>query len=219
MKFPNAFDGIKKLFTAEILEIVSIVAGVIAGIAGAIAYGTDQTGHPEAVGAPAAIAAVVAIIAAILLIASAIISFLGINNASKDEPEFKNAVTAVIVTIVLSVISGFLPDSLKVVSALIDTVNTCLSVYISYTVVKGICNLAAQLNNAEMVERGNRVITYIIVAALLGAIADFVQTVWIKDPKANLNVILGAVILIFGLVKGVAYIIYLSKAKKMLQNA
>lgn len=219
MKFPNAYDGIKKLFAAEILEIISVITGVVAGVAGLFAYGADQTSHPDVAENAAMIAVIFGIITGVLLIAASIINFIGLNNAAKDEPEFKNAVMAVIVSIVLSVVGVILPESAKAITAVLDTATTAISVYVSYTVVKGICNLAERLNDKALVEEGKKIITYIVIAAVLGVVSDIIQTLWIKDPRANLNIILSIAIIAFGLFRGIAYIIYLAKAKKMLQNA
>ena len=219
MKFPNAFNGVKRLFTAEILEIIAIVVGAIAAIAGVFAYGADQTGHQDVAGNAALVAVIVGVVAGIVLLAAAIISFLGLNDAAKDEPEFKNAVTAVIVSFALAIVGSILPESAKGISSILDSASTVISVYVTYTVIKGISNLSSKLNNRDMVERGVRLVKYIIIAAVLGIVAELVQSLWIKDPKANLNVILSIAVMAFGLFRGIAYIVYLSKAKKMLQNA
>ncbi len=58
MKFPNAYAGVKKLFTAEILSLIGVVALLIAAFAGIVTAGAAEA---EAVGVGLASLGVVAV--------------------------------------------------------------------------------------------------------------------------------------------------------------
>ena len=50
MNFPHAAKGISKIFTAEILQLISLVTGVVALVMGIVSAGTLQNAATAAAG-------------------------------------------------------------------------------------------------------------------------------------------------------------------------
>ena len=74
MKFPNAFAGVKKLYTSEILALIALIFTLITVIAGFFTIGVIDAGVEEAVNPSLAITGVLTIITAILSLISFILS-------------------------------------------------------------------------------------------------------------------------------------------------
>ena len=84
--YPNAHNGIKKIYLGEILSLIAVIVGGIAGVAAIIGYKLSEAGT-EGIGASAAFVGggIVVIIAGILAFVAFILNILGISNASVDE--------------------------------------------------------------------------------------------------------------------------------------
>ncbi len=120
MRFPNAYQGVKKLFTSEILNIIAgfllfigAIAAVIAGAGVASAANQDAlTGtQTAAILGGGAITAVFMVGGFVISIIAYIMMIVGLNNARKDDSNFNNAFIFVFVSLGLSVLSSFIPGT------------------------------------------------------------------------------------------------------------
>ena len=102
MRFPNAHEGVKKIFTAEILMIIVTIGTVI--VSGISMSGDRSEG---AIGA----AAIILVAAGVISIIAFIMNLLGIIQARKDEAKFTYALYAVIGGIIASLVQSAFPDN------------------------------------------------------------------------------------------------------------
>ena len=215
MKFQNAFEGVKKIFAAEIL---SLIGSVCATVMLALSVGAlISAANSSATGAAASLGgmAVLVVAVTVLAIIAFIFKLIGVIKASKDEPSFKVVLYLIIAGIVVSVVSGIFSGNATVkgiASILNDLVNLGITVYI----IQGIKNLAAKLGDENMVKKGDTIFKYILAIYILVIIAQIVSL--ILQNTTGLIIVL-VIIVISGILNVIQYFLYLgylSKAKKML---
>lgn len=220
MKFPNAQNGVKKIFTAEILGLIAAVITLIAafmGIATVAASSAANSSDAALVSTVAAGAGTVIFFAAAAIIGliAFILNLIGIIGASKDEAAFKIALYATIAGIVLSVLSGFFtsnPTVTNIIKVLTTVAQLCFTVY----VIQGIRNLAVKLGDSAMDEKGNNIFKVILVVLLLQLLASIIVTIFGGQFASVIAAVIFLIGVVLDIVQYILYISFLSKAKKML---
>lgn len=215
MKFPNAFAGVKKIFSAEILSLICSVCTTVMlamPVIGLIAVANKSSG-----GAAASLGgfAVLAIAAMVLSIIAFIFKLLGIITASKDEQSFKISMYLILAAIVASIVSGIF-NSNSTVTSIMAIVSDILNLGITVFIIQGIKNLAEKLGDEKMVKKGNTLYKYIVAIYALIIIAQIISM--ILQNGTGLIIVLVIIVIsgILNLIQYILYLIYLSKAKKML---
>jgi len=215
MRFPNAFDGVSKIRTSQILAVVATALLFISAILGLAMIPLSNGGPGNALYALLAAFGFVAMAAGIISIIALIINIIGINRASKDEPIFKTALIAVVVNILLSGIGSAAGENGSTLSDLMSILSSVAQVITCILIIRGIISLADQLGDGEMVERGNTtrnlVLCLFAVSLVLKAVSDF----FIRG-SGTASSILTLVAAILSLVQFIVYLSYLTRAKNML---
>jgi len=215
MRFPNAFDGVSKIRTSQILAVVATALLFISAILGLAMIPLSKGGPGNALYALLAAFGFVAMAAGIISIIALIINIIGINRASKDEPIFKTALIAVVVNILLSGIGSAAGENGSTLSDLMSILSSVAQVITCILIIRGIISLADQLGDGEMVERGNTtrnlVLCLFAVSLVLKAVSDF----FIRG-SGTASSILTLVAAILSLVQFIVYLSYLTRAKNML---
>ena len=113
MRFPNAYNGVKKIFSAEILHLVAVilmavglVTAVIAGVVGTAVGDAAELTEGEFVVTVGGIIGAVSILAVggILALIAFILQIVGVGQAMKDESYFKTAFIFIFVSVIFEVI-------------------------------------------------------------------------------------------------------------------
>lgn len=215
MKFTNAFEGVKKIFAAEILALIASVCGTIALALPVVALvaAANQSGGGTAASLGGLV--VVGIATVVLSIIAFIFKLIGVNKASKDEPAFKIAFYMILAGIVVSVLTGIFSSNSTVSSimtALGEIVNLAVTVYI----IQGIKNLAQRLGDDKMVKSGDTLFKYIIAIYILVIIAQIVIMILQNGAAVVVALVIIVISGILEIIQYILYIRYLAKAKKML---
>ncbi len=214
MRFPNAYSGVSRIHTAQVL---SVIVAVIALVVTVMSTGLDA----DSIGSNSGTAAFIGAIAilglaiAVLSIIALVMTISGINRASKDEPAFKLALAAVIVNIVVAAVGGAVNDN-PTVSHLLNVVNSVAQMLAAFFVVRGIMNLADQLSDSEMVAGGRRALTLILIAFAVSAAFSIVGNFFFSEATTPVAAILLIASAVLSIVQYVVYLTYLGKAKRML---
>ena len=215
MKFTNAFEGVKKIFAAEILALIASVCGTIALALPVVALvaAANQSGGGTAASLGGLV--VVGIATVVLSIIAFIFKLIGVNKASKDEPAFKIAFYMILAGIVVSVLTGIFSSNSTVssiMSAICEIVNLAVTVYI----IQGIKNLAQRLGDDKMVKSGDTLFKYIIAIYILVIIAQIVIMILQNGAAVVVALVIIVISGILEIIQYILYIRYLAKAKKML---
>ena len=110
MKFPNAYNGVKKIFTAEILSLIGTISLIIAAILVLATGAMVETGAADAavnetMGMAAGFA-IFGLVGSILMLVAFIMNLVGILSARKDEGLFNTALAFTIIGIVAAVLTS-----------------------------------------------------------------------------------------------------------------
>ena len=218
MRFPNAAKGVKKIYTAEILELIASLAILLTTILGAVTLASMSADSAGGLIAGGLGFAVFGIGALVLSIIAFFMQLSGINAAKLDEPLFKNALIALIIGIVLQVVSGssLLPDGL--VKELCGSLGYACDMLVTIYIVQGVGSLAEKLNNSEIAEKSKSLITLLEVVWIVAVILNAVGGILTRSGSA-IAVIVSVAAVVAAIVAYVIFLGLLKKAKAMLEAA
>lgn len=206
MRFPNAMKGIKKIYIAEMLCVISALLGIAMLILLAVNHIDLQDTSSVTMDALRAsgmlIPVVVYSIGTILLILiSFILNLAGILQASHDEEYFKRALAAAIMGVMVSVVHTLLRNNPTVVS-IMTVASTVLTMLMIMMVLGGIGRIADSLGNKEVSEQSrqcSKLVLYpfgfSLLAELAIAIFDLNESATALFSIANLLLDLGIYII------------------------
>lgn len=217
MKFPNAAKGVKKLFSAEILYLLSVILiGVVSVIT--VIINNKMTNVSNAV----AVLILVGFIAGgVLAVISFILQIVGLVQASRDERAFKGVILLTVFGIIVSIIGAFFSKD-SFINSLSTTINSVVSVISIVLIILGIGNMSLRLQRQDMIERGGRIIRIIVWLAIISIIMNLISIFLpqnIDDAGDLAKVIilsLTVIALMLNIAEYVLYLSFLSKTKKML---
>lgn len=183
--YSNVAKGLKLVFVAE---IVAIAAGVFSLIP------------------------FIGVIGSIATIICAILVLVGIKTAGADAEGYNKAFNLSIANIVISIVSvviGLIPIIGSIIAVLLEAV----SLVLAFLVVKHICittsQLAENIGNSELAERGKKVLKWYKTVTIIGVIIGILNAI----PVISIIVAVPAVILgIFEIIVSVLYLIFLYKS-------
>ena len=106
MTFPNGYQGVKKLFTAEILQLICAGCLILTGIAFLIGAGAAAAGSGSGALTLDVFGMIFLIATIVLPLIAYIISLVGLHQAAKDDENFRIAFIFAIIGLVLTVVAG-----------------------------------------------------------------------------------------------------------------
>lgn len=224
MTYPNAYSGVKKVFTAQILILVGAILAFIVAVAGAMAT-TDGTPSEVAGGAAmgAAIGAgALASVTAILMFIAFIINLVGLHQAGKDEHYFRTAFNLTIAGIAVAVIQGIVNAAVSETAASgVQIVSDLLRILVMIYVIYGIIEIAKAIGDEKLQKKGRTLLTFITVLMIISIVIRLVADIagdHMADPAL---VAMGAIGIVSALIVVISYILYLSllsRAVKVFKN-
>lgn len=219
MKFEKAYKGVSRIYTAQILELLSGIFAILVAILAVVAVvGAIAGSAGAAIGSGIGAGALV-ILALIFGIIAFFLTISGINSAGADEPIFKSALLWLIIGIIAKIVQGVL-TAYPVGKGIVSIVVSVASILETYYIVMGITSLADKLGNSEISAKGNSLLKMIIGTYVVAIILNIIAM--ICGMNSALTVVVGVLGIIVAIVSIVAYILFLvllSKAKKMLAAA
>jgi len=228
MKYPNAYAGVSKILTAQILKMIGSVCMIIGGIAAlvlaatlAVALGEEGA---EAVAAGSGLVTVLFMVAGgVLAIIAYILNIVGLRQAGKDEDSFDSGFVVAIFALIISVATAIF-SAVNLGGGIADNISQTISyiceIFIIFCVINGIGNLAVELGNEKLANTGRRLFIIVCLMVILSAIANLIPAFFGANPvfqaiQGGLSITSG----ILSIVGYIIYIIYLAKGKKMLKNS
>ncbi len=216
MQFPSALEGVKKLYKAEIIALISGIMAVVAALM-AIVSAVALLGGGGAAGLLGS--GVLLIVVAVLGIIAFIMNLVGLNKAKPDENNFRYALYAVYVGIIASVVVGFARSD-GFLSSMGQTISNICSFLTTFFVCTAIIHLAERLGDGVMREKGLRARSLLMIVYILGIVLGVLGTVFQSTESAGIGVAAAVIMLVAAVLDVVAYLLYLGllkKARKMLE--
>ena len=221
MKFPNAYQGIKKVFSAEILSLIGSACMIIFAVFGIVAIAGVSTSADEAVVAGGVGAVVFGLAGGVLSLIGLIFLLIGTKRASADEQAFGQAFVYIIFSLILTVASAIISTirPAGIWDDLSTTIANICALFATIYIINGVQKLARKLDRPDMVTQGN---TYMIMLTIVYVIQIITRVipVFFGSNAATSNVagILSLAAEIFSLIVYIVYLVFLGKAKKMLKE-
>ncbi len=190
--YPNAANGLQKMFYAQIVVIIGAVLAIIPFIGG--------------------------ILGIICSLAGMVLQLWGLNMAANDDNGYKNAFTLTIVNMVVNLLSSVL-SSVPFLSSLLDFASSVLSLIILYLVLQTSAKLLNNAGHSDVANMGKAVwILNVVslVASLVMLIMALFALLGLDVVVAVLTGIVGFLAGIISIVAGIMYIVFLYKASKAL---
>ena len=210
MQFPNAFKGVSKLFIAEILALIgALVMLVGAGLTVGGSVAAYNSGSLDAASGLVTGGAITMLGGLVLPIIGYIMQLVGLSQASKDEPKnFKVAFIAAIIALIASLVVGF-TTSIEWLNKILTVVSGVGGIITFFFSIAGIMELARRMNRPEMVSLGNKISWMVVITYVLSFVIRLI-------PIAELAAVLAIASAIFSIITYIIFLVYLSRAKKML---
>lgn len=208
MTFPNALEGVKKIYKAEILDLIATILMLVSGLAILLGLiSKSSAGLISVLGG-----SVVILVAAVISLIALIRCILGVKKAIPDEQNFQFAFYALIGGIIASVIIGIFSSN-ATISDIGESINSACSFLTQYYIVTALIALAQRLNDGEMQAKATSVRKALmcvwIINIVLKVAGIFTQK---SEALAIVSAVIGLVAIVFAIV---AYVMYL----KLLKNS
>ena len=208
MQFPNALEGVKKIYKAEIIALIGAIVGFVAAILGAVGAQSDSTGVLAGAG-------VLIIAMSVLFIIGFVMNIIGLNKAKPDEENFKNALYMVFAGIILSIVVGATKDG-TLLHTIGESLGNICNLLVNYLVATALMNLANRLGDAAVAQRAKSVRSLLTVVWIIAIVLQVLGDTF-TSKAAVVAVVLA---LIASVIEIIAYSVYLgllSKARGMLE--
>lgn len=219
MNFPNAANGVKKIFTSQVLDIVSAIIFVIMAITSIV---TVLSAVNENAGATVGFglgSIVLALGGTVVAIVAAILMLVGVIKAGKDDQNFKTALAFIVLGIVAAVIGSCFQSSNVFVYNICSTISKIADLCTTCYIIMGVISLAEQLGETAVAEKGKSLFKVILAVYVISILGMACYTVFYFNSA--FAVIGGVILCISYIVSIVAYFLFISlllKAKKMLNQ-
>ena len=231
MKYPNAANGAKKLFLAEVLALIGAICAGISLLTGLLAVesaenivakGVTDTNSIGVVAGEASFV-IFALGAGVLMIIAFIINIIGLNKASKDEENsnsFKTAMFLIIISVALTAVGSALSSSNPTLYKWLSVGSSTASTISSYFVLDGIAAIAKQIGDTKLADNATKMIWAVLCLFILGTVLEGVPNLMGGGSLGQgLGIALSVVGLVITLIAYVLYIKILANAKKAFAEA
>ena len=216
MQFSNAAKGIKKIFSSVILEIIGGVGLVISTLFVLVIAAMIESGD-ESLGLTGLIGIIAMAVSGVLTLVAAILSVVGMAQASKDEGSFKIAIIVLIAAVVTGVLSIFLREH-QVIYNIVTQITDLLHLIVTIYVIQGVINLAEALGEKGIIKHGKHLFIMITIIYGLTCLANIVVAIFGGQTASMIAGVIAFLAEALGLAQSIVYIVFLSKAKKMLNH-
>ena len=156
MKYPNASDGVNKIYMSEILALTASVIVVICSVIGMLCF--DDPDLENLV----IIMGVIIICALGLFVAGYILQIVGIVRASKDVPAFKVSVIAIVAALITTILEAVFYGN-HFASFIVEIAGDVSKFFLVHYIIHGIMHISEHLERPDMIKKGNFIFRIIIV--------------------------------------------------------
>jgi len=219
MKFPNAYQGVKKIFTAEILSLIGAACMIIFAVFGVVALAGMATASGDTALTGGIGLAVFGLAGGILSLIGLLFLMIGTKRAAQDEPIFNQAYMYILCSLILT-LASIIISSIWLYGTwdnMSTTIANILAMIATIFIINGVQNLAKQLNRPDMVAQGNTYMTLLIIGYAVQIIVRVIPVFFGADAATSTVVgILSLAAEVFALIVYILYLVFLGKAKKML---
>ena len=212
--FANAYEGVKKIYKAEILALIAsvlLLAGGVISVTGLQVGESTSSGEGLLLGG-----GLLLIAAAVLMIIAAVMNIIGVNRASRDESAFKNALIALLFGIAANILMSAFSNN-PTISSIGRALANATEILASYYICTGIVSLADRLGNSDVSARGKSVRSILMGIWLTTAVLNVLAMLFGANPE--MQALINVITVACGITSVIAHFLFiglLGRAKNML---
>ena len=215
MKFPHAANGISKIFTSEILQLITVLTAGITLILSLIFAVDMKDGSGVAAGVSGILLIVFGAATAVLSVISLVLMIIGTIQCARDEASFKMIIYLTIVNVIVAVIAAIFSQNMFLTN-LASAFSDVISFVCSLLVVLGIGSMAAQLGDQEVMEKCATYFKIVLGVGVLSLLIRFFAIFWGSLFAQALVFTFVVISIVLCVMQYVLYLSLLAKTKKML---
>lgn len=182
MKFPNSYLCVKKLFTAEIFNIISTVFLLTASLFTFCVSEEDKT-SAEFGDTFIITWIILTVLYAFFSVIAFILQLIGLNRGRKEDKMFRDAMAFVIVCMMTTLILVFVRG---VFGDIVSTIDMFATLFVHVYIIMGIYSVAYQLGYKSVQSRG-KVTFFIMIGIFAFAIIVSILPAFIPDLEEPLS--------------------------------
>jgi len=218
MTFPNAHDGVKKIYKSQILELIGLALAIPAGILSIFAAAAAMKENVGLASGLAVALLLCGIAAAVVCVIALVFYIIGIIRAKADEPMFGRALICVIVSLVCSVLTAIFTQNamLKHIMELVQSLaELCAMIFI----IGGIQLLAKKLERPDIDALCRRMLYILIAVQLSALVVNILTVIFARNPVMMIvSARIALVPLVLSIVSVIVYLVLLKRTVKMLED-
>jgi hypothetical protein len=218
MTFPNAHDGVKKIYKSQILELIGSALAIPVGILSIFAAAETMKENVELASGLAVALLLCGIAAAVVCVIALVLYIIGIIRAKADEPMFGRALICVIVSLVCSVLLAIFTQKamLKHIMELVQSLaELCAMIFI----IGGIQLLAKKLERPDIDVLCRRMLYILIAVQLSALVVNILTVIFARNPVMLIvSARIALVPLVLSIVSVIVYLVLLKRTVKMLED-
>lgn len=212
MKYPNAANGINKIFMSEVIALAASVIVLVCSVIGVLCF--ENPDLEILVG----VLVIIVLFALGFFVLAYILQIVGIMRASKDEPAFKVSVIAIIAAMILTVLEGVFYGN-HFASFFVEIAGDVAQFFLVHYIIHGIMHIADHLERPDMIKKGKFIFRVIYIAIAFEIIVRIFEIIFGKEVGEQLSMPFGIVAEILKVAEYVMFLTYVGKANKMMKNA
>ena len=220
MTLKNGKIGVKRIYTAELLQLVAAIVGIVTAILGIVVAALSNGDNEGALIGVGAGAGALGIVTGVLLIIGFILYLVGVGTAAKDSAFFKTAMIFIIVGIAASILdsifgglksawAGYVADAFRFIRSVTELLTVLY-------IVDGIIDFAEQVGDEKVQLKGAAFKWLLMVVYGLAALVVLISIICGATVASAIIVsVIGIIAAVLSVVKYFVFLTLLAKAKDM----
>lgn len=223
MKFPNAAEGVKKIYIGRLLGMILSICIIPYNAFSIFAKASDTDVSGSVKSLPTAVMFILSLVSIALLVISVlsiVFEWKGLFMSGKDERAFKNAFFASIAGLAATIIFSVIIYVLQIGRlSCISNILTAIIAFVYYMFLfKGLRKLSTALSDYDMDRKGKGFFSVIVALIVFELIVSITVLILGGRDASMLSASVYLVRDILGSVQAIIVLIYLAKAKNMLNE-
>lgn len=212
MKYPNASNGVNKIFMSEIIALTASIILAVCSIVLMVCY--EKPGLEVL----SAIMGALVLVSLGIFVVSYILQIVGINRATKDEPAFKVSLIAIIGALVITILEAIFYEQNETVTFLLEIGGDVAKFFLVHYIIHGIMHITEHLGRPDMTKKGNKIFRVIYIAIGFEVIVRVFEIIFGKKLGEELSMPFGIAANILNVLEYILFLNYVRKGNKIIKE-
>ncbi|MBQ5347437.1 MAG: hypothetical protein IIU39_05260 [Ruminococcus sp.] len=219
MNCVNAIKGIKKIILAQFFAIITALLTSGTALLLSLCLWLSKDVY-SIVATPLGKAGIgLGLISMISVVLTAVISFIGYIQASKDEAEFRKSMICTLIMGALTLIGTFFKIPNGFISTILNSAGTVFEMFVMIFAISGAVKLLEKTEETALAERGDKVLDILVVTYIITLIFSLIIRIFeLSSNIKNVSIIIGAVSLGISIFQYVVFIKYFKQTLNALKK-